>query len=159
MSLAADTSPWVIILPAAITAIAAIGGGYLAGWHQLRGQREDRQAARTLARNERREMDLRELQEQVAAATTAYSKAHGLKAQGIPVPVEVSMDQLIAGNRIYAVVARVGDDDLASVVNDWMTFLMDYAINVSLPGEPVGERNRLVHDRVGELLRQMPTDG
>src|SRR6266540_1464966 len=46
MILAADTDPWVVALPAAIAALAAIGGGYLAGWHQLKGQREDRREAR-----------------------------------------------------------------------------------------------------------------
>lgn len=157
VSLAADTNPWVIAVPSAITGAAAILGAYLAARHQLIAQREDRREARAERRRDRREKDLRALQDLVGPVSAAYVRGATARASGRVPPAEVSLEQLTTSSHVYALVARIGDAQLAGLVEEWMQGLVRYATDPTDKGDPEGVRVRAVNDRIGQLLRE--TDG
>lgn len=158
VTLGADTSPWLIALPAAIGGAAAIAGGYLASWQQLKALREDRREELAERDRDRQLEDLRKLTDLTESAAIAYVKTNLALSGHITVtPAEV-LDQLTASTHVYATTARVGDDELAELVENWMAGLIRYSKNANDPGDVGGAGIKAVHDRIGQLMRRATKD-
>ena len=158
---------WTVVLTAGVTAVAtaaaALGGSYVTTRGQARVVQEERESDRVAAQAARRQSDLMEVQNMLAALVTnvARDASPHRPAGSVYILERVKMRQ-----QLLAVLGRVGDGRLNQMV-EALFLVSDRALgeetpldDVELPdgSDPmdlgVGEIVRRIHHRVGELLRQ-----
>jgi hypothetical protein len=147
---------WSIVLGAAIGALGAVAGGMLAGWWQLKREREAREDARSERRRAEWVEDLRAIQD-------CMDEIYGLIASLVTRHLaheEVTSEKTQVtrvGNRMFALATRIGDPDLTTDLAFWHTQARragSAEVVLARDDTELTRLSRKVNERIGGMLRE-----
>jgi hypothetical protein len=155
---------WVLITSPLATLAAALGGTYVGGYLQLKRERENREETLEQRRADRREDDLRAIQEALGPVLSAAGPLFDLRTADPATPASSESMNVIMETSlpVLAGATRIGDADLLEKVEELGSLaatLTDEGRTKAELREAIRELGSCARDivrRTGDLLHPKP---